>query len=259
MSINANRSLLGFIEPGDQRDDRGFARTGFADDGDGLVCGDLQTDLFQYMLVRLGVFEADIIKHDFTFNRLKSVGIFFVHDIRLDIHDLGKPLKTGGALLELFGKINQSANRIQNEINIQDKGQQVARGNLTAKVDQNDASGDHDEKIAFDQQTHHRKENRHNTVHLFLGGTKADVDDVEFVNFLFFVGIRLNLADSLDGVFDAAIDVSDFLADITESPTHTATVKNSPANHERYRDDRDSGQWGIETEHGDKGPDDQYQ
>ncbi len=186
-AVDADGALLGLVEARDEGGDGGLAGAGFADYRDCAVGGDVHAHVAKDPVFGCRVFERDVVKCYTAVDGTKRRGVFAVDDIGGDVHDLGEPLEAGGALLEVLGKVYESADGVEDEVDVQDKRQEVGDIDF-AEVDEPYAACDDDEEIALDEEVHYRKENGHDAVHVFLGSFEAEVDLLELDDFLFLVG-----------------------------------------------------------------------
>ena len=81
----------GFVEPGNQLDQRALGRSGLADNPHGLPRLDVEGDVGEHVLLRLSlIFEIDVVEADVSALH-PDILCLVVPDIDLLVHDLGDP------------------------------------------------------------------------------------------------------------------------------------------------------------------------
>src|SRR5260370_42710188 len=125
MLIQQNFPRIHVIEARNQRTERRFANGRGPDQRNVLAGLYLQREMPQDILVVVPVLEADILKFHVSPNLCQVNRIRRVSEVRRQLQDVHEPVETGDTFLIQPPKIDQLLNRIDENADAQEVGQQV--------------------------------------------------------------------------------------------------------------------------------------
>ena len=126
----------GLVEPADQIDQRGFARAGFAHDGDMAAEGNLQGEMLQHVLVAVGIAEGHVLEFDVAPDRLpvfllglQNVAVLGddlggIDDVGLHRQQVGKAFDVDLGSDQVGNRVDNPAHRLHHALGIGHEGRE---------------------------------------------------------------------------------------------------------------------------------------
>ena len=161
-AVHQHLPLIGIVQPGDQRDQRGLAGAGRADDADGGAGGNVQVDVIQHALgAVLVIAEGDVpqLHTAFPDRQLRVCG-FGVGDVGDFLHDLPDAACGRHGAGHLDEQHTDHHQRVEHLRDVGDEGGQIAGGH-TARHDLPAAEPQHRECRGVHAQRHERGHEDH--------------------------------------------------------------------------------------------------
>ena len=178
------------------------------------------------------VFERYIFKKDVAFDIGHLDSTFLVLDVRFDIKDLGKSLKTRITVLELLSKIHYYSDGFSERIYVKQECDKIRNLNQTFR-DQYRARNDDGDIYQKDKCGHAGLEQAKVKITVLLGLQESVVAFLELPYLNIFICKRLNDSDAGQVVFSSGIDLGNLLPVLLKRPSHPLVKEENEYEHKR--------------------------
>ena len=253
MAVDGDPALGDVVEPGDQVAQGALAPAGGAHHGDGLPGLHLEVHVAEHLRLVPLVGEAHILHGDVPPDVGEVDGVGLVLEVRLDAHQLDKPVEAGEAVGEELVEVGHLPHGVDEGADIEVEGDEVHIAHL-APHDVHPAHGDHRQGQDAHKELHGGVKPAHGLVKVALGGLELLVGAVELAGLGVLVGEGLGGAHAGEAGLNVGVDGGHGLLHAPGGVHHGLPVYGGDQNEDGDQNQHHQGQLPADGEHHHNGP-----